>query len=56
MEGSESYPYNGRVACLRIYNTAFTDEEVAAFSESWDCPHEPGKRLMMVVMMIDGRL
>lgn len=37
--------YNGRVACLKIYNTALTDEEVKALSENWACPHEPGKIL-----------
>ncbi|XP_028404816.1 uncharacterized protein LOC114527381 [Dendronephthya gigantea] len=33
--------YNGRIACLKIYNTAFTDDEVKTFSENWECPHEP---------------
>ncbi|XP_028407311.1 uncharacterized protein LOC114529940 [Dendronephthya gigantea] len=33
--------FNGRIACVRIYNTAFTDEDVKKFSENWECPHEP---------------
>jgi hypothetical protein len=39
--------YNGRVACLRIYNTAFTDKEVKTFSENWECPNEPGKNMVV---------
>ena len=35
--------FNGRIACVRIYNTAFTDNDVKRFSEDWECPHEPGK-------------
>ncbi|CAB3982033.1 Hypothetical predicted protein, partial [Paramuricea clavata] len=38
---SDQHVYNGRVACLKIYNTAFTDDEVQAFSKNWECPHEP---------------
>ena len=47
MFGYESYTFNGRIACLKIYNTAFTDEEVAAVSENWGCPDEPGKMVML---------
>jgi hypothetical protein len=46
--------YNGRVACLKIYNTAFTDDEVQAFSENWECPHEPGKIGVVVMVSVGG--
>ena len=42
VEGNSSR-YNGRIACLRIYNTALTDEEVKVVSQDLECPHEPGK-------------
>ena len=34
--------YNGRVACLRIFSLALTEEEVKEEMEDWSCPLEPG--------------
>ena len=43
--GRVSRTYDGRIACLKIYNTAFTDDEAIAATKNWECPHGPGKML-----------
>ena len=50
--GDSSMLYNGRVACVKIYNTGFTDDEAMAATKNWECPHEPGKMLVVVVSKV----
>lgn len=43
---------------MRIYNTALTDDEAKAATKNWECPHEPGKvvvvvdKVVVVVVMV----
>ena len=46
--GDVLWAYDGRIACLKIYNTAFTDDEAIAATKNWECPHGPGKSLAWV--------
>ena len=41
---SRDYRYfNGRVACVRVFNLALTEDEVEREMEDWKCPEKPGK-------------
>ena len=35
--------FNGRVACVRVFNLALTEDEVEREMEDWKCPEKPGK-------------